>query len=63
MTEGYRVLYAFDKPLSVFDVCAVVTDFGMENVSETVFAHEVIGENADALPDLMLQVLGAPHFP
>lgn len=54
MTEGYRVLYAFDKPLSVFDVCAVVTDLRMENVSETVFAHEVIGENADALPDRML---------
>lgn len=63
MVEWDWVLNAFNKFLSVFDVCAVVSDLGMENVSEAVFAHEVVGENADALPDLMLQVLGAPHFP
>ena len=56
MSEGDGVLYALDKPLSVFNVCGVVTDLGMEDVSETVLAHEVVGENSNALSDLMLQV-------
>ena len=54
MVKGDWVLNAFNKLLPVFDVCAVVTDLGMENVSEAVLTHEVVGENPNALPDLVL---------
>lgn len=62
MVEGGGVLDALDELLAVLDVRAEVPDLRVEDVAQAVLAHELVGEDADAAPHLVAQVVGAPHL-
>jgi hypothetical protein len=56
------VFDTLDDACAVLDVCGVVLDAGVEDVGETVFAHEDVGEDADALENGVVAVLVPPHL-
>ncbi len=56
------MLDALDDAGAVFDVSGVVLDAGVEDVGETVLAHEDVGQHTDALEDGIVTILISPHF-
>ena len=63
MSKVLWPLDSLDQLCSVFDVGSVVSYFWVKNVLQAVFSHKVVWENANALLDLVVEILAPPHFP
>ena len=63
MIKSHGVLNPLYEFLSVLDMNSIVLDLGVKYILQTVFAHEFIGQDSNAFPYFIFQVLATPHFP